>query len=614
MSKKQKVSIASLIVFALGLCYFAFQNKESSQATAAASDAQYLDVDPDDILVDFQDDISQARVAEIGRQLGVRLELVSPESLDEKFYRAHVDPNRQRGLVNTLERMPEVELAEPDAYVTLIHGGSYTNQDSMWAPQEVTPPGPNHKGFPNDPLYKQQWHLDQIDMPSAWKLADGKGVVVAVLDTGVAFKNKGKKFHVAPDLDGVKFVKPFNFVDGNKDAMDDHGHGTHVAGTIGQVTNNGVGVAGVGRNVTIMPLKVLSGSGSGSVGGIVDAIRFAADNGAHVINMSLGGRFPSKAMEKAVAYAHKKGVTVICAAGNESSKKVGYPAGYRYAIAVSSTNHKEGKAFYSNYGKDIDIAAPGGDTRQKDRDGNPLGVLQNTIEIQNPAKSGYYAYMGTSMAAPHLAGVAALVVGEGVTDPAAVEAILKKTARKPKNNQYKKEHHGAGIVDAKQAVLSARKKDGPEKLFLGGLLLLALGGSLTMKEKVLAGATTLMSATGLFFLPSLFPSLSSTTGIEWLTRGLSSADMAILGISGHGSLIFFSALIPLAAVLLLLNLRGMTGILSGLCAGFAANLAYHGVVRSMDIQYFGDCGDALWLVANAVVCVALAFLVVRKGK
>ena len=316
----------------------------------------------------------------------------------------------------------------------------------------VAPDDVQHEGFPNDPQYKFQWHLKQIGMPEAWKLADGNGVIVAVLDTGVGYENY-KNMHVLPDLDGLTFVDPYNFLDNTTHAGDDHGHGSHVTGTIAQVTNNGIGVAGIARNVKIMPLKVLSAGGSGSVAGIADAIRFAADHGAKVLNMSLGGPFPSKELKNAVKYAHDKGVIVICAAGNEGRGKVGYPAAYPGAVAVAATQFDESTTFYSNYGKDIDIAAPGGNMRvDQNGDGMMDGVLQNTIVIGNPTEDGYFGFMGTSMAAPHAAGVAALVVGEGVTNPDMVEKILKDSARKPTDQKYDRDKYGAGIIDAPAAV------------------------------------------------------------------------------------------------------------------------------------------------------------------
>ena len=323
--------------------------------------------------------------------------------------------------------------------------------------------------FPNDACYKYQWHMRQIGMPAAWKQGNGKGAVVAVIDTGVA---------KVGDLADTKFVAGYNFVANNANAADDHGHGTHVAGTIAESTNNKLGVAGVAYGATIMPLKVLSAQGSGSMGGISQSIRWAADHGANVINMSLGGGRSMAPMAKAIKYAHDKGVVVVAAAGNDGHGRVSYPARYPGVIAVAATQQDEATTFYSNWGPEVDLAAPGGNTR-----GNAQGgVLQHTIVPGDIKRTDYLWFMGTSMASPHVAGVAALVVGAGVTKPAAVEEILLSTARKPAGRNVAADarvddHYGAGIVDAAAALHKARDARGGEELGLGlaaGLLGLVL--------------------------------------------------------------------------------------------------------------------------------------------
>jgi len=340
-----------LVAIAIVLIWWYFKPERDADVAASQldEDRQAAVTDPDDILVDLKDNASAAQVADLEADYGIDLVLVSDPAANHQLYRAHVDPAKRDALIAELSKRAEVEVAEPDAYFQLSPG--------EMAPV-ITPEQPQHEGFPNDPLYPKQWHMRQIGMPEAWKLADGNGVIVAVLDTGVGYEDY-KQFTLLPDLKGITFVKPYDFVANTKHANDDHGHGSHVTGTIAQVTNNGIGVAGVARNVKIMPLKVLSASGSGSVAGIADAIRYAADNGASVINMSLGGAFPSNVLKKAVKYAYDKGVVVVCAAGNESRGRVGYPAAYPGAIAVSATRGDEAVTFYSNYGKDIDIAAPG---------------------------------------------------------------------------------------------------------------------------------------------------------------------------------------------------------------------------------------------------------------
>jgi serine protease len=582
---------------------------DADDAAAAVTDA-----DPDDILVDLADDLSDAEVSGIERQYGIDLVLVSDQSRDEQFYRAHVPAADAPRLVRALAADPRVEIAEPDAEYQLF---------------DTRPPderGGLEAGYPNDPMYKYQWHMRQIGMPEAWKLADGSGVIVAVIDTGVAYED-WKKYHRVPDLAQTRFAKGYDFVNNSAHGVDDHGHGTHVAGTIAQSTNNGVGVAGVAPGATIMPLKVLGANGSGSVAGIADAIRYAADNDAKVINMSLGGRFRSKVLEKAVKYAHDKGVVVVCAAGNDGQGRVSYPAAYPGAVAVAATQFDEATTFYSNRGKEIDIAAPGGNTKvDQNGDGMPDGVLQNTIEIGKPDKDGYFPYMGTSMASPHVAGVAALLVSQGVTDPDAVEKIMKETARVPATGPNKGKadslRYGAGIVDAPAALKKARAGAGAWQLGLGLLVAGAAAASVRRRglgvalgPSYLVGA--ILGASGLFFLPLLGgagQTAASLPVVSTLTHGFPSWDLSLLGPGGHGNALFFSALVPFGLIALTYGVARLRPLFAGFALGVAAHLAFHAVVGFTDVRWVPNVFalDQIWLLVNAALCTGLAMLSLRR--
>ena len=566
---------------------------------------------PNTLIVDFRDDITDQALA----ARGYVDEPISRFSATDRMYRIRFrTPQEAEDAASKLRADPMVESVDYDASVSLFPEDWTPTAPPVDAPEcaRDNSPGVTGTGFPNDPCFRYQWHLRQIGLPAAWKLGQGRGVVVAVIDTGVSR---------VPDLQDTRLVPGFNFVADNDKTDDDHGHGTHVAGTIAQTTNNARGVAGIAFRAAIMPLKVLSSQGSGSMAAIAQAIRFAADHDANVINLSLGGPFPVTPVRRAIEYAYRKGVVVVAAAGNDGRGRVSYPARYPDVIAVAATQWDETTTFYSNWGKQIDIAAPGGNMRvDQNGDGKPDGILQNTI-LPGGARTGYLWFMGTSMAAPHVAGIAALVVGAGVTRPDAVQAVLVDTARKPKpvsstRGRRIDDHYGAGIADAGAALRKARSARGAASLGLGAALsLLGLAGA-RRRERfggagvwAFAGALVLGSS-GLFFLPSL-------GAPEWLcnspigTGALGSAAL-LLGPAGQGNPLLWSALLPVSAVALLYGARSLRPALAGLAFGVAGGLLFAACAYTADVRLVPDVLDRAWLAANALLAAGLGALVLRK--
>ncbi len=328
---------------------------------------------------------------------------------------------------------------------------------------------------PNDPLYSRQWNFRAIDMERAWDINRGASsqIVVAVLDSGMAYRDATVRytgralrpfpalgpvtipFAAAPELGGPeRFVAPRDFIWDTSTPLDMDGHGTHIAGTIGQVTNNGAGVAGMAFNVRLMPVKVVDGDWDAIFNSpyfatddvIARGIRYAVDNGANILNLSLGRdeRWPAPAVRSAIEYAVRRGVFVVVAAGNEFD--IGNPANpfadfareIQGMVSVAATGRTNRRAGYSSTGPYVELAAPGGDTG---RDGPTGGILQQTFDIDfvdrffvsrfGPPRFDVFAYEfyeGSSMAAPHVAGFAALLMQQGVTSPAAIEALMEATA------------------------------------------------------------------------------------------------------------------------------------------------------------------------------------------
>ncbi len=334
---------------------------------------------------------------------------------------------------------------------------------------------------PNDPLYSMQWNYPAIDMERAWDVNPGasSSVIVAVLDSGVAFRNEVLRFNIpawsltdgtsfralgptnipfaaAPDLGGAdRFVSPRDFIWDDTNPVDLDGHGTHVSGTIGQLTNNGVGVAGMAFNVRIMPVKVISSLWDDVFGSpyegtddvVARGVRYAVDNGARGLNMSIGRTGPpAPVVQDAIAYAVRNGAFVAVAAGNDFQVGNGVERLAEFApqiqgmVAVGAIGRDRLRAYYSNAGPYIEIVAPGGNQRTG---GTTGGILQQTYDfsvvdtfLNGAARYGaprfdtfaYQFFQGTSMATPHVAGLAALLMQQGITSPAAIEAAIEQFA------------------------------------------------------------------------------------------------------------------------------------------------------------------------------------------
>jgi serine protease len=344
--------------------------------------------------------------------------------------------------------------------------------------------GPGSEFVPDDPgegheagdWRELQWNLNGpfgVGAPKAWDnlIRDGhpggRGVVIAVLDTGVAYTNRGR-FHRSPDFGRFQFVKGHDFINGGSFALDRNGHGTFVASTIAENTDNGYGLTGLAYGASIMPVRVLDTQGEGEASTIARGVRFAVNHGARVINLSLefapsvtAGEIPE--LISAIRDAHKRGVMVVGAAGNEAHKAIAYPARAPYVVSVGATTEHGCLAAYSNDGSGLTIAAPGGGP-DANLPGDPnchpelpsgRDIFQVTLRGGSPRKFGIpRGYEGTSMATPHVSAAAALIIASGVLgphpSPTTIVARLRATARKL-GGGGDEALYGAGLVDAAAA-------------------------------------------------------------------------------------------------------------------------------------------------------------------
>ena len=548
-------------------------DEASGQGTSLSGGAD--EVVPGQIAVDLRDDVSKADIAGVSTSYGIALRPNSAWSdAHDKLEVAAVDPSREASVLSALARDPRVEHAEPMS----IYRASFV---------------------PNDPLYAaKQWHLKRVGAETAWPYSCGRGVTVAVVDTGIACFDKGP-FSRGTDLAGTRCEGGWNFVDDEPEAYDDHGHGTHVAGTIAQTTNNGVGAAGLAFCANLMPVKVLSKQGFGTVANVAEGIRYAADQGAQIINLSLGGPIKSRILEDAVEHAIAKGVVIVAAAGN-SGRKVGYPAAYPGVLAVSATDSSDKIAWFSSRGAEVGLAAPG------------VAVTQQTVCNGGHDKCEVFSTLnGTSMASPHVAGAAAMVEALGVTDGASVRDVLESTARSKKDER---ELYGAGILD----VGSAARHVFWTRNALRAVALLGLGWAISRWTRRSRGRVNwsagsilgaLIAAVGLLPVVPLLglgPQVGSWRVVaEVLSRPLGEWDLILVGAGLHKWLLLASAGPAVVLAALGFKSRFVRPVLGGVALGTAALLAQ--LTWTADVAFVG--GPLLlrgWSLANALICLWFA--------
>ncbi|HKO28807.1 MAG TPA: S8 family serine peptidase [Solirubrobacteraceae bacterium] len=429
-----------------------------STAPAAAKAAHHADYVPGEIVVGYA---ASTEIAHTARTLGATAGTSALEST------RIVKVSRGRSIWPTiakLRRQRGVLYAVPN-YVA--------HQAGAWIPND---PGNTHhrKGW-----RKLQWNFlakAGVDAPAAWAhmfrvhRPGGRGVTIAVLDTGVAYRD-WDRFRQAPDFTGTRFVDPYDFVAKNPFPLDREGHGTFVTGMIAESTNNGFGLTGLAYGATIMPVRVLDADGNGDSATIGKGIRYAVMHGARVINLSLEFDNSVTASDipeviSAIGFAHRHGVVVVAASGNDSETHLAYPAAVRSVISVGATTRDRCLADYSNGGSHLDLVAPGGGddaSLSDDPDCHPFRTLPPVHQMTfrdldsltpgaNATRFGYPGTYGTSMAAPAVSATAALVIASGVIgrhpSPDRILDRLEQTATPLGGAARPNDEFGWGLVNA----------------------------------------------------------------------------------------------------------------------------------------------------------------------
>ena len=470
--------VANVTAFAGATNYILAVGNQSLDGTR-----QQADIIPGEIVVEYRDSAVELPLEDLAYQMGMDQRAGGPGRARLLALRAGQAERRRLGTA-AVRRQSFSDPAQQQRWETLVSIKSLRRTTGVrWAE-------PNYRVRaslqPNDSAYRLQWHYPLISLPAAWDVTTGDpGTIVAVVDTGILSGHPDLRGQLVPGYDFVRDPARAGDGDGIDPNPEDPGdrdnpaassfHGTHVAGTVAARGSNGIGVAGVAWGARVMPLRALGASGGTSYD-VVQAVRFAAglpnDSGtlparrADIINLSLGGEGFSQINQQLYRDLRQQGIFVVSSAGNEASTAPGYPAAYDSVISVSAVDIQRQIASYSNRGTTIDIAAPGGDSGADiNGDGYPDGVLSTGGSATASGIEFAYVFLsGTSMAAPHVSGVIALMksINPNLT-PQQFEVLLQSgRLTDDLGAPGRDDLYGHGLINANKAVQAALDSIGAE--------------------------------------------------------------------------------------------------------------------------------------------------------
>jgi serine protease len=429
-------------------------------STACAGSARAADYVPNQVVVGYRPGPVPSVTQDLATRMGVRA--VAAAEVDSRSVVVDLPPGvTVEQTISKLRQTPGIAYAVPNF---IAHAAGVA--PAGWIPND---PG---RGHARGGWQKVQWNFlpgAGINAPRAWANLNadhrpgGRGVVIAVLDTGIAYRN-WRQYHASPDFGRTRFVSPYDFVGHDPYPLDREGHGTFVAGTIAESTDNGISLTGLAYGASIMPVRVLNGGGTGNAATIAQGVRYAVSHHAQVINLSLEFDPATTAADipdllDAIHYAVSQNVVVVAAAGNDYTTEVAYPARDASVISVGASTLDRCAAGYSDTGSRLDLVAPGGGGDApvpSDPDCHPGRRLPPIYQLTllgptHPNSFGLPGgYVGTSMSTPHVAAAAALVIASGVLGshptPDQIRARLEQTAQ-PLGGTRPNAFYGWGLLD-----------------------------------------------------------------------------------------------------------------------------------------------------------------------